>query len=168
MKRFHWCIVGILLVGSTVSTADDGFQVEKIAKDTSTSQLVTNLIDFIFGHSISSQGRTFGMKRIQFMLMPMMYKMGMMTTLLVVLTVISLKGLMIGIMLLVLKLSAFLGKFYSAMSSHHQVAWSPPAPPVYVHVHGGHHQQPQWTSHYEPNPWESASNPGDEHYHYKG
>lgn len=42
------------------------------------------------------QLRTFGMKRVQFMLMPLMYKMGVMMTILVVLTVISLKGLFIG------------------------------------------------------------------------
>ncbi|KAF3424724.1 hypothetical protein E2986_08541 [Frieseomelitta varia] len=44
----------------------------------------------------SRQARTFGHKRIQFMLMPMMYKMGVMMTMLTVLTMISLKGLLIG------------------------------------------------------------------------
>lgn len=54
------------------------------------------IIIIIYNDHFFFTGRTFGMKRIQFMLMPMMYKMGVMTTLLVVLTVISLKGLMIG------------------------------------------------------------------------
>lgn len=55
----------------------------------------TVLMNFA-GKGVESTGRTFGVKRIQFMLMPMMYKMGAMMTLLTVLTVISLKGLLIG------------------------------------------------------------------------
>lgn len=55
----------------------------------------TVLINFA-GKGVESTGRTFGVKRIQFMLMPIMYKMGAMMTLLTVLTVISLKGLLIG------------------------------------------------------------------------
>lgn len=42
------------------------------------------------------ESRTFGMKRVQFMLMPLMYKMGVMMTMLTVLTAISVKGLFIG------------------------------------------------------------------------
>ncbi|XP_015110866.1 uncharacterized protein LOC107037060 [Diachasma alloeum] len=169
MRRFHWCIIGVLLVGPTVSVmGGDAVEMEKFAghRDASSSEQITNLIDFIFGYS-SSQGRTFGMKRIQFMLMPMMYKMGVMMTLLIVLTVISMKGLMIGIMLLVLKLSAFFGKFYASLSSHQPAAWSPAAQPVHLHVHGGHHP-PHYTPHYDPGQWEPANNPGDEHYYYKG
>lgn len=43
-----------------------------------------------------SIARTFGMKRIQFMMMPMIYKMGVMMTMIAALTIISLKGLLIG------------------------------------------------------------------------
>ncbi|XP_043280110.1 uncharacterized protein [Venturia canescens] len=110
----------------------------------------------------AGEGRTFGVKRLQFMLMPMMYKMGVMMTMLVVLTVISLKSLAIGVLLLVLKLAAFFGKFYAQSPGH---GWSPPPQPVHLHVHnngGGHHQPLH-------NGWESASGYGDdEHYYYKG
>ncbi|XP_014472141.1 PREDICTED: uncharacterized protein LOC106743120 [Dinoponera quadriceps] len=107
------------------------------------------------------ESRTFGIKRIQFMLMPMIYKMGVMMTMLMVLTVVSVKGLLVGIILLVLKLSAFLGKFYSW--HHHGAAptWSPQQP-IHVHVHNSF---PYAHAH----GWE-ASGPGmeDQHYYYKG
>ena len=47
------------------------------------------------GRSLET-GRTFGQKRIQFMIMPLIYKMGVIVTMLIFLTVISLKGLAIG------------------------------------------------------------------------
>lgn len=67
-----------------------------------------------------------------------------------------------GVLLLVLKLAAFFGKFYAHSSGH---GWAPPPQPVHVHVHnngGGHHQSLH-------SGWESASGYGDdEHYYYKG
>ncbi|XP_025153160.1 uncharacterized protein LOC105189607 [Harpegnathos saltator] len=105
--------------------------------------------------------RTFGMKRLQFMLMPMMYKMGVMMTMLMVLTAISVKGLFIGIILLVLKLSTFLAKLHSWHHHAAPQAWSPPQP-IHVHVHNSFpyaHSQG----------WE-MSGPGmeEQHYYYKG
>uniref|UniRef100_A0ABD2WY60 Uncharacterized protein n=1 Tax=Trichogramma kaykai TaxID=54128 RepID=A0ABD2WY60_9HYME len=106
---------------------------------------------------LADEGRTFGMgKRIQFMMMPMIYKMGVIITMLTMLTVISLKGLMIvpfrsaGLILLVLKVGALFGKIYAAglggghhhhqgsFSYGHSAGWQPPPPPpppVHVHVH---------------------------------
>ncbi|XP_032683650.1 uncharacterized protein LOC116849998 [Odontomachus brunneus] len=108
------------------------------------------------------ESRTFGIKRLQFMLMPLMYKMGVMMTMLMVLTAVSVKGLFIGIILLVLKLSAFLAKFHSAW--HHHAApqeWSPPQP-IHVHVHNSF---PYTHTH----GW-APSGPGmdEQHYYYKG
>ncbi|XP_070166891.1 uncharacterized protein [Polyergus mexicanus] len=72
--------------------------------------------------------RTFGkIRRLQFMLMPMIYKMGVMMTMLTVLTVISAKGLFVGIILLILKLSTFLAKFYSG--------WHASSQPIHLHIH---------------------------------
>lgn len=51
---------------------------------------------FKFAELTSDEGRTFGVKRLQFMMMPMIYKMGVMMTMIMVLTVISLKTLAIG------------------------------------------------------------------------
>ncbi|XP_015602014.1 uncharacterized protein LOC107270996 [Cephus cinctus] len=112
--------------------------------------------------------RTFGVKRIQFMLLPMMYKMGVMMTMLTVLTVISLKGLMIGAFLLVLKLSAFLAKFHSGWHAHadHGQSWSPPQF-VHVHVHNGGGVHSGHSQAYSG--WDTVSAPGDdENYYYKG
>ncbi|KAG7210025.1 hypothetical protein KM043_011605 [Ampulex compressa] len=110
------------------------------------------------------EGRTFGHKRVQFMLMPMMYKMGVMMTLLTVLTVISLKGLFVGVVLLILKLSTFMAKF--------SVGWQQPTPtpgwpaqPIHVHVHNSHPS----AHHQAYHAWDSASDLAeDEHYYYKG
>ncbi|CAD1478076.1 unnamed protein product [Heterotrigona itama] len=113
----------------------------------------------------SRQARTFGHKRIQFMLMPMMYKMGVMMTMLTVLTLISLKGLLIGAILLMLKLSTIIAKFSSGWQHGAQPAHS--AQPIHVHVHNSlpvaHNQAYSG--------WMSASGPedaGEHHYYYRG
>ncbi|XP_033180504.1 uncharacterized protein LOC100745593 [Bombus impatiens] len=105
--------------------------------------------------------RTFGQKRIQFMLMPMMYKMGVMMTMLTVLTLISLKGLLIGAILLMLKLSTIIAKFTSGGQHNAQ-----PVQPIHVHVHNS-----LPTAHNQAyNGWMSASGPENagEHYYYRG
>ncbi|XP_057320932.1 uncharacterized protein LOC130664832 [Microplitis mediator] len=114
---------------------------------------VTELVDYIL--SYNGQGRTFGIKRLQFMMMPMIFKMGVIMTLLVVLTAVSLKGLTVGIILLVLKLSSLFGKFYASFQSQ-KPTWTPPAPPVHFHVHN----DPGY-NHYD-NGWEA---PAADYYH---
>ncbi|XP_008211139.1 uncharacterized protein LOC103316907 [Nasonia vitripennis] len=139
---------------------------------------VRTFFDDIFDSSEGKalrEGRTFGHKRIQFMMMPMIYKMGVMMTMLAVLTVISLKGLLIGLILLILKLSTIFGKIYSWHSQsyghHSHAAWTPPQP-VHVHVHnnGGYdthgHGQAQAYSGWEPAV--AGPPPSDESYYYKG
>nr|XP_034180085.1 uncharacterized protein LOC117604292 [Osmia lignaria] len=143
-----------------------------ISKDAALDLRVQQLQEFlrgIFGNEsnvqearTSRQARTFGHKRIQFMLMPMMYKMGAMMTMLTVLTVISLKGLLIGAILLILKLSTLIAKFSSGWQ-HHAPTWS--GQPIHVHVHNSlptAHQQAY-------SGWMPHSGPEDEdHYYYKG
>ncbi|XP_051172770.1 uncharacterized protein LOC127289055 isoform X2 [Leptopilina boulardi] len=114
-----------------------------------------------------SQGRTFGQKRLQLMLMaPMLYKMGVMMTMLMVLTVISLKGLVIGAILLILKLSSFLAKFYVGWHPQgHGQSWPQQhQQPFHVHVHGpqDHHEA------YNAWPPHSETIGPEEHYYYKG
>ncbi|XP_044008366.1 protein apnoia-like [Aphidius gifuensis] len=112
-----------------------------------------------------SEGRTFGHKRTQFMLIPLIFKMGVMMTLMVFLTVISMKGLAVGVMLLVLKLSAIFGKFYSLINtqSHHQSPIPPQALHLFVHNNGDHHNNLPY------NGWENPSVPAnDDSYYYKG
>ncbi|XP_039298167.1 uncharacterized protein LOC111053686 [Nilaparvata lugens] len=75
------------------------------------------------------EGRTFGIgarKRLQMALLPIMYKLGVITTLLVGLTVLTLKAITIGVVLLIL---AFGGIFTKIKSS-----------PWDDHHHGGHHK----------------------------
>ncbi|KAH0946751.1 hypothetical protein HN011_006478 [Eciton burchellii] len=104
------------------------------------------------------ESRTFGHKRIQFVLMPMMYKMGVMMTMLMILTALSVKGLVIGIILLVLKLSTFLTKFQSGW--HAAQPWSP-SQPIHVHFHNSYPH-----AHAYHHGWES-SGPAEDYY-YKG
>ncbi|XP_076679998.1 uncharacterized protein LOC143375109 [Andrena cerasifolii] len=143
----------------------------RTALDPDVRQLRDFFDDLFSGRSKSQEttageARTFGMKRLQFMLMPMMYKMGVMMTMLTVLTVISLKGLLIGATLLVLKLGTIIAKFSSGWQQHHAQAWSPQ--PVHVHVHNSlpvAHNQP-YAGWMHPH---SASGPEDEeHYYYRG
>ncbi|XP_066596304.1 uncharacterized protein [Prorops nasuta] len=124
-----------------------------------------NFLDDILGPEDKktevAEGRTFGAhKRVQFLLMPMIYKMGVMMTMLTVLTVISLKGLFVGVTLLVLKLAAFIAKFSGGWHSGGFGGQGYPQP-VHVHLHGGPPQihGPVYGA------WE-AGGPGDKSYYY--
>ncbi|KAL6443745.1 hypothetical protein ACFW04_001673 [Cataglyphis niger] len=99
------------------------------------------------------EARTFGkIRRLQFMLMPMIYKMGVMMTMLMVLTAISVKGLFVGIILLILKLSSFLAKFYSGSHASSQ--------PIHLHIHNSSpYVQPQMYHN-----WVPSSGPEDHYY----
>ncbi|KAK6634685.1 hypothetical protein RUM43_012087 [Polyplax serrata] len=79
---------------------------------------------FRFGHRFVGHR-----KRLQFALLPIMYKMGVMTTLLTGLTVLALKGLTIGLILL-----------FFALGNHflkYSKQWKPSSSqqPIHVHVH---------------------------------
>ncbi|XP_020281366.1 uncharacterized protein LOC109853551 [Pseudomyrmex gracilis] len=164
----------------TISTANVKFlkvQSDEVARDSNGTRLELisglslnsnilgnhrNDLNNMFQNEVDQEkSRTFGHKRLQLMLMPMMYKMGVMMTMLMVLTAISVKGLLIGVILLVLKLSTFLAKLHSGHSEHSY----PSAQPIHVHVHNSFpHLHPYHA-------WESipASGPGDDaHYYYKG
>ncbi|XP_063221327.1 uncharacterized protein LOC134530435 [Bacillus rossius redtenbacheri] len=97
----------------------------------------------------SADGRTFGArKRIAMVLLPIVFKLGVMSTLLVGLTVLVLKGLAIGVILLVLAFGNLFGK-----AAHHQPhGWAPPPPrDVHVHVHvDGPQLQPAYHGWHEP------------------
>ncbi|CAH0749987.1 unnamed protein product [Bemisia tabaci] len=85
--------------------------------------------------------RTFGRfgmrRRIVFALLPIMYKMGVITTLLVGLTVFTLKGLTIGVVLLFLTLTSTIHKLkYGWSYGAHTVA-AAPAKSVHIHIHSG-------------------------------
>ncbi|RZF37302.1 hypothetical protein LSTR_LSTR005634 [Laodelphax striatellus] len=74
------------------------------------------------------EGRTFGIaarKRLQMALLPIMYKLGVITTLLVGLTVLTLKAITIGVVLLILAFGGIFTKFKSSPWDEH---------------HGGHHK----------------------------
>ncbi|XP_076652938.1 uncharacterized protein LOC143359100 [Halictus rubicundus] len=123
------------------------------------TEFLDGLIDGGEGQESTRQARTFGVKRIQFMLMPMVYKMGVMMTMLTVLTVISLKGLLIGVALLVLKLSTIIAKFTSGWQQNTS------SQPIHVHVHnvppfGQNHAYSGWMPHSGPE--------NDDHYYYRG
>ncbi|KAK0080059.1 hypothetical protein PV325_000486 [Microctonus aethiopoides] len=155
----------VLALGDAVFATTQSQDIQKhITSNKQLNNDVTQLVDYILGSEPGFQGRTFGQKRIQFMLMPLMFKMGVMTTILIVLTVISLKGLTIGMILLLLKLSALFGKFYSFVQPLHQASGLSPAQPVHLYLHSdaGQHIHPY-------NAWESnppSSLPDTEPYYY--
>ncbi|XP_015430206.1 PREDICTED: uncharacterized protein LOC107186782 [Dufourea novaeangliae] len=144
-----------------------------ISKDTAVDPDVRVLREFLddlfdggneIQESTGRQARTFGVKRLQFMLMPMVYKMVVMMTMLTVLTVISLKGLLIGVTLLVLKLSTIIAKFSSGWQQN-TPTWPSHNQPIHVHVHNSppvahNHAYSGWMPHSAPEE--------DEHYYYRG
>ncbi|CAL1686898.1 unnamed protein product [Lasius platythorax] len=120
------------------------------------------ILDIVFkneddqGIARYEEARTFGkIRRLQFMLMPLIYKMGVMMTMLMVLTAISVKGLFVGIILLVLKLATFLAKFYTG--------WHAASQPIHLHIHNSSpYVQSVHPQMYHN--WVPMSGPGDHYY----
>ncbi|EEB14593.1 hypothetical protein Phum_PHUM310400 [Pediculus humanus corporis] len=80
-------------------------------------------------------------KRLQFALLPIMYKMGVMTTLLTGLTVLALKGLTIGVILLFFAFGNHFVK-YGKLSGHS-------SQPIHVHVHPNNDKHVTYTKYHD-------------------
>ncbi|KAJ1519329.1 hypothetical protein ONE63_004627 [Megalurothrips usitatus] len=98
----------------------------------------------------SDGSRTWGLgarRRLTMALLPIMYKMGVGTTLLGVLVFIALKTMFMVSILFVLAISSFAKHKLSALAQHHAapVYYSPPPPAhhkeVHVHLHADPHKQ---------------------------
>lgn len=114
--------------------------------------ILVNVYFLLIWHNFFlSEQRTFGARRrIMMALLPVMYKMGVMTTMLGVLVVLALKGITIGIILLFLSLGSFLSKFKA-----HGVPWQPQKPlDIHVHVHTDSHKQAYSGWHYGSTPFD--------------
>lgn len=68
-------------------------------------------------------------RRMHFAMLSIMYKMGVMTTLLVALAVLALKSLTIGVILLIFAFGGIFSKFHKFHGNQQQ--------PIHVHVHSG-------------------------------
>ncbi|KAL5283442.1 hypothetical protein ACFFRR_005991 [Megaselia abdita] len=92
-------------------------------------------------NSSVSEARTFGhhfLKRISFAIIPGAFVIGAVTTLLAALTVVSMKGLGVGVILLILTIGQLLSK---SLPHVHAAPLAAPLPVVYSHTHA---QQPVW------------------------
>ncbi|CAD7084934.1 unnamed protein product [Hermetia illucens] len=84
--------------------------------------------------STLSEARTFGhhfLKRISFAVVPAAFVVGMITTLLAALTVVSIKGLGVGVILLILALGQIVGRTFPHV--HAAAQYSAPVPVVVSH-----------------------------------
>ncbi|KAH8273108.1 hypothetical protein KR018_001064 [Drosophila ironensis] len=93
-----------------------------------------------------AESRTFGhhfLRRISFALVPGAFVVGVITTLLAALTVVSMKGLGVGVILLVLAIGQMLSRALpvQAAAAYAAPAVAAPVPVVYSHSHT---QQPVW------------------------
>ncbi|XP_058454389.1 protein apnoia-like [Malaya genurostris] len=86
-----------------------------------------------------AEGRTFGhhfLKRISFAIIPTAFVVGVITTLLSALTVVSMNSLGVGVVLLVLAVSQILARTLPGASQPQPVAYSAPVPgPVPIVYH---------------------------------
>ncbi|XP_054738241.1 protein apnoia [Anastrepha obliqua] len=90
-----------------------------------------------------AEGRTFShhfLKRLSFAVIPGAFVIGVITTLLAALTVVSMKGLGVGVILLILAIGQMLSR---AIPQVHAAAYTAPAPVPVVYSHS-HTQQPVW------------------------
>ncbi|KAL0267680.1 UNVERIFIED_CONTAM: hypothetical protein PYX00_009875 [Menopon gallinae] len=112
---------------------------------------------FFGGKGIFAVGR-----RLRFAILPIMYKLGVISTMLVGITVMVLKGLTIGVILLFFAL----GNTFAKFKTHHIPQ------PVHFHLHSGHpgdihHKVPVYSS-YEPSgPWDKSLDEVDGTSHYE-
>ncbi|EDV93152.1 protein apnoia [Drosophila grimshawi] len=91
-----------------------------------------------------TESRTFGhhmLRRISFALVPVAFVVGVITTLLAALTVVSIKGLGVGVILLVLAIGQMLSRALPVHAAAAYTAAPAPLPVVYSHSHT---QQPVW------------------------
>lgn len=93
-------------------------------------------------------GRTFFKRRLQMALLPIMYKLGVMSTLMGALVIMMIKGLTIGVILLI---------FAVASAIKHKLNWHQPEP------HHGHHG---WSA--PSGPYYAPHHPQDVHVHLHG
>lgn len=106
-------------------------------------------------YSKGIQGRTFGaIKRFQSALLPIMYKLGVMSAVIMMTLFLAFKSVFIGTLILVLNITFFALKFGSflkhdhghylshghgwAPQTHHDHGWTPPHKDVHLHIHNGH------------------------------
>lgn len=90
------------------------------------------------------EARTFGhhfLKRMSFAVVPGAFVVGVITTLLAALTVVSMKGLGVGVILLVLAIGQMLSRALPQVHAATYAAAPAPVPVVYSHSHT---QQPVW------------------------
>ncbi|XP_017474763.1 PREDICTED: uncharacterized protein LOC108365288 [Rhagoletis zephyria] len=90
-----------------------------------------------------AEGRTFShhfLKRLSFAVIPGAFVVGVITTLLAALTVVSMKGLGVGVILLILAIGQMLSR---AVPQVHAATYTAPAPVPVVYSHS-HTQQPVW------------------------
>ncbi|EDW84045.1 protein apnoia [Drosophila tropicalis] len=93
-----------------------------------------------------AESRTFGhhfLRRISFALVPGAFVVGVITTLLAALTVVSIKGLGVGVILLVLAIGQMLSRALPVQAAAAYAAAPVPAPVPVVYSHS-HTQQPVW------------------------
>lgn len=110
----------------------------------------------LFSQLLAGTGRTFGhIKRIQSALLPIMFKLGILSAVIVMTLFLALKGVFIGTIILIINLTFFAIKFGSYLKAdHHHTAWAPPVinhgsgwPPhkdVHLHIHNAH-AKPDYT-----------------------
>lgn len=105
-----------------------------------------NIVLIIELFFVISAGRTFGgIRRLKLVIPAIMYKLGVVTTMLGFLTLLAIKGVLIGLIVLVLQLSAGLSKLHLEKKDHgwdyESNSWQNAKPPqnIHVHVHGAGH-----------------------------
>lgn len=94
---------------------------------------------YLFVLSFQERGRTFGaIKRFQGALLPIMYKLGVMSAVIMMTLFLAFKGVFIGTLILILNVVFFAVKFGSILKHDHGITqshgWSPP---IHAPIHGG-------------------------------
>lgn len=122
------------------------------------------------------EGRTFGrIKKLQFALLPVMYKLGVLSTVIMGILFLSAKSVFIGTILLIMNVAFFAIKIASLKQFHggnsgwngNSGGWNGnsggwninSAPPVHVHIHNPEQSIP--IQHYEPYGFQPPSSPSN-------
>jgi len=175
-----------IIMGSiNIASAGETTKQNEVMESTMLTKMIHNIGNLFYGSEIEGS-RTFGrIKKLQAALLPIMFKLGVMATVVKIILLLSLKAVLIGKLLLFINVGFIIAKIatWKAQEQHggwqqppswsgppwQTQSWYPPQQPIHVHIHSHDKEQPHYSEHDQPsypqysNP-NSYSSPSGGHY----
>ncbi|XP_037040891.1 uncharacterized protein LOC119077707 isoform X2 [Bradysia coprophila] len=156
----------IIMNSINISSAGETPKQNEVIESTMLTKVIHNIGELFYGPEIEGS-RTFArIKKLQAALLPIMFKLGVMATVVKIILLLSLKAVLIGKLLLFINVGFIIAKLatWKAQEHHHgwqQPSWSgpwqspswyPPPQPIHVHIHSHDKEppHPHYSEHDQP------------------